>query len=52
MFRLIKKVIFISRDFQTGFNNGDHLLYYPQMLVFFFHGTFYVLLYQFLRNKT
>ena len=29
----------------------DHLLYYPQMSVFSFH-TFFVLLYQFLRNGT
>ena len=49
---LNKKVIFIfQHDFQTLFRNAEHLLYYPQMFVFSFH-TFFVLLYQFLRNRT
>ena len=49
-FCLKKKAMFcLSHDFQTRFNNADHLLYYPQMSVFSFH-PFFVLLYQFLRN--
>ena len=48
---LNKKVICLSHNFQTWFYNADHLLYYPQMSVFSFH-TFFVLLYQFLRNRT
>ena len=48
---LNKKVICLSDDFQTWFYNADNFLYYPQMSVFSFH-TFFVLLYQFLRNET
>ena len=54
------KYIFVKKEkqyfehfeyFQTWFHNADHLLYNPQMSVFSFH-TFYVLLYQFLSNRT
>ena len=50
MFCLIKKSYFcLSQNFQTQFDNADHLLYYPQMSVFSF-PNFFVLLYQFLRK--
>ena len=51
MFRLIKKLLCLSHNFQTWFCDTGHLLYFPQMSAFPFH-TFVVLLYQFLRNVT
>ena len=41
----------LSLNFQTWFHKADHLLYYPHMSVFSFH-TFFVLIYQSLRNGT
>ena len=43
---LNRKVIFlILNNFQTCFHNADHILYYPQMSVFFFHTfLFYIIL--------
>ena len=51
MFRLEKSFFCLSNNFQTLFHNADHLLYYPQMSAFSFH-TFFILLYQSLRNGT
>ena len=52
MFFACKKTYFcLSHDFQTLFRNADHLLYYPETSVFYFHDTF-ALLDQFLRNGT
>ena len=45
MFRLIEKL------FLSLFHNAEPLLYYPQMSVFSFH-TFFVLLYQSLKDRT
>ena len=42
---------FCLHGFETWFHNAGHLLYYPQMCAFSFHN-FFVLLYQFLRNRT
>ena len=54
-FSLNKKVVFVfvfhNAIFITWFHNADHWLYYPQMSVFSFH-TFFVFLYQSLRNRT
>ena len=46
-----KKAMFRTSRIFSWFHNADHLLYYSQMSVFSFHTSF-VLLYQFLRNRT
>ena len=45
------KVFLPFTKFSNLIHNTDYLLYYPQMPVFYFRN-FFVLLYQFLSNRT